>query len=55
MFAARDDLITPAYFSEALAEAIPGARLVLLDEGGHFYPRVAPEAFQRTVLDFLAA
>lgn len=55
VFAARDDLITPAYFSEVLAEAIPGARLVLLDEGGHFYPRVAPEAFQRTVLDFLAA
>jgi aminoacrylate hydrolase len=55
VFAAHDDLITPAYFSEALAAAIPGARLVMLPEGGHFYPRVVPEAFQRTVIDFLTA
>jgi len=53
VFGARDDLITPAYFSEALAEAIPGARLVMLDEGGHFYPRVHPARFQETVLEFL--
>jgi len=54
VFAARDDLITPAYFSQALAEAIPGAKLVMLEEGGHFYPRVMPEQFQKTVLAFLA-
>lgn len=53
VFAARDDLITPAYFSEALAKAIPGAELVLLAEGGHFFPRVVPEQFQKTVLAFL--
>lgn len=54
VFAARDDLITPAYFSEALAAAIPGATLVMLEQGGHFYPRVVPELFQRTVIGFLA-
>jgi aminoacrylate hydrolase len=53
VFAARDDLITPAYFSEALAHAIPHARLVLLPEGGHFYPRVVPDIFQKTVIEFL--
>lgn len=53
VFAARDDLITPAYFSEALAHAIPKARLVMLPEGGHFYPRVVPEIFQKTVIEFL--
>ena len=55
VYAAQDDLITPAYFSETLAESIPSAKLVLLPSGGHFYPRVVPEEFQRTVLAFLRA
>ncbi|MGQ0674867.1 MAG: alpha/beta fold hydrolase, partial [Rhodospirillales bacterium] len=50
---ARDDLITPAYFSERLAAAIPGARLAMVEHGGHLYPRVHPARFQETVLDFL--
>lgn len=54
VFGARDDLITPAYFSEELARTIPNARLVMLPEGGHFYPRVHPKLFQQTVLSFLA-
>jgi aminoacrylate hydrolase len=49
----RDDQITPAYFSEALAAAIPGARLAMFEHGGHFFPRVHPARFQETVLDFL--
>ncbi len=53
VFGARDDLITPAYYSEALAHAIPNATLVMLPEGGHFYPRVYPAEFQRVVIDFL--
>lgn len=50
---ARDDQITPAYFSAALAAAIPGSKLAMVDHGGHLYPRVHPAKFQETVLDFL--
>ena len=49
----RDDRITPAYYSEALAAAIPGARLAMAEHGGHLYPRVHPTRFQETVIDFL--
>jgi aminoacrylate hydrolase len=52
---ARDDGLTPPYFSEALAEAIPGARLVLLDTGGHGCSRTMADEFNRHVLSFLDA
>src|SRR5262249_22672057 len=32
---AKDDGLTPAYFSEELARSIPGAELIVLDTGGH--------------------
>ena len=51
---ARDDFITPAYFSEELAKKIPGAKLVLLPEGGHCASETALEAFNGTLLEFLA-
>ena len=50
---AKDDAITPAYFSEELAQKIPGAKLVLLPEGGHCASETALDAFNRAVLDFL--
>jgi aminoacrylate hydrolase len=50
---ARDDHVTPPYFSEALARAIPGAALVLLDHGGHAASRIAAPQWNRAVLDFL--
>lgn len=52
---ARDDILTPPYFSEALARLIPGARLKILDKGGHCASETALEDFNRAVLDFLAA
>jgi aminoacrylate hydrolase len=52
---ARDDDLTPAYFSEALASAIPGAQLVLLDSGGHACSRTMAAEFDRQVLAFLDA
>jgi aminoacrylate hydrolase len=52
---ARDDGLTPAYFSEALAGAIPGAQLVLLDSGGHACSRTMTAEFDRQVLAFLDA
>lgn len=50
---ARDDGLTPAYFSEALARMIPGARLVLMEHGGHACSRTVSKEFDRHVLDFL--
>lgn len=51
---AKDDAITPAYFSEALAKTIPGARLRILDGGGHCASESVAEEFNQAVLDFLA-
>lgn len=51
---ARDDFLTPPYFSEALAEAIPGARLVVLDKGGHCASEAAVDSFNEALLAFLS-
>lgn len=50
---ARDDIATPAYFSEELGRLIPGAETVILETGGHFFPLVEGEAFRRHTLAFL--
>jgi aminoacrylate hydrolase len=50
---AKDDFITPAYFSEELAQKIPGAKLKLLAEGGHSCSETALEAFTALLLEFL--
>ena len=50
---ARDDFLTPAYFSRELAQRIPGAKLMVLEQGGHAVSQVDPAAFDRAVLNFL--
>ncbi|RMD64849.1 MAG: hypothetical protein D6826_01550, partial [Alphaproteobacteria bacterium] len=50
---ARDDAVTPAYFSEELGRLIPNAKVVILPAGGHFFPITRAEEFRRLVLDFL--
>jgi aminoacrylate hydrolase len=50
---AHDDTLTPAYFSEELARAIPEAQLVLLETGGHACSRTMASEFNRHVLSFL--
>jgi len=55
VIAARDDTLTPAYFSETLARLIPGSRLTLLDRGGHACSRTMADEFNRHVLEFLEA
>ena len=52
---AKDDMMTPSYFSERLAAAIPGARLELLERGGHACSKAFPEIFNRLVIEFAAA
>jgi aminoacrylate hydrolase len=50
---AKDDFITPAYFSEELSQKILGSRLVMLPQGGHCASETALEAFEAALLGFL--
>jgi aminoacrylate hydrolase len=52
---AEDDMVTPRYGSDELASRIPGAKLVVLDRGGHFVPQVTPEPYNAAVGAFLRA
>jgi aminoacrylate hydrolase len=51
---ARDDILTPPYFSDDLARLIPGSEIVKLDYGGHFASESNQGAFEAAVLTFLA-
>jgi aminoacrylate hydrolase len=50
---ARDDTVTPLYFTEELVRLIPGARAHVLESGGHFYPNVHGGEFRRVMTSFL--
>jgi aminoacrylate hydrolase len=50
---ARDDILTPSYFSRALSDMIAGAELVELDRGGHCASETNTEAFDKAVLGFI--
>lgn len=51
----QDDLVTPPAAAEALARAIPGASLAVLERAGHLANLEAPEAFNAELLALLAA
>lgn len=51
---ARDDFVTPLYFSEDLVRLISSATLHVLDQGGHCASETALDEFNRAVLGFLA-
>jgi len=53
VMASDSDFITPRYFSEALARAIPGAKLVLFKDGGHSFTVTRAEDFNRELMAFL--
>jgi aminoacrylate hydrolase len=50
---ARDDMVTPLYFTEELVRLIPEARSYVLPDGGHFYPQVHGVEFCRVLTSFL--
>jgi aminoacrylate hydrolase len=52
---ATDDMVTPRFYSDELAARIPGAKLVVLDGGGHFAPQVTPAPYNAAVGAFLRA
>lgn len=41
----EDDMIVPAFLQRELAAALPNAQLVMLNDGGHFYPVSRPGDF----------
>jgi aminoacrylate hydrolase len=51
---AKDDILTPPYFSRELARMIPGAELVELERGGHCASEASTKAFNDAVLGFIA-
>lgn len=48
-----DDTLTPPPASRSMAEAIPGARLALIEEAGHLSPLEKPDQFNRLLLGWL--
>jgi 3-oxoadipate enol-lactonase len=50
-----EDTFTPPEELEALAKAIPGSRLELLESCGHVCPVERPAAFNHVISEFLAS
>lgn len=48
----RQDRWSPLAQNRKLAEAIPGARLAVIEDSGHFSPIERPEAVARALVDF---
>lgn len=53
VLSSRDDAMTPPHMARDLAAAIRGARLTMLDGGGHYLPRTRPAQFAEHVLQFI--
>lgn len=51
---AKDDILTPLYFSQDYADRIPNARFTVLETGGHAASRTVTETYDRLILDFLS-
>jgi aminoacrylate hydrolase len=50
---AQDDVITPRFYSDELASRVPGAKLIVLDEGGHGAPGICASEYNAAVGSFL--
>ena len=50
---ARDDLIMPCWFAQEAAAALPRARLVLFDQGGHLFAETRSADFVKEVNTFI--
>jgi aminoacrylate hydrolase len=52
---AQDDIITPRFYSEELASRVPGAKLIVLETGGHGAPGICAGPYNAAVGGFLRA
>ena len=50
---AQDDMVTPRYLSDELAENVEGAEYVVVPTGGHFVIHVETDAYNSSVRDFI--
>ena len=50
---AGDDMVTPRFYSDEIASRVPGAKLVVLDGGGHFAPQLSSGPYNAAVGTFL--
>ena len=50
---AEDDMVTPRYLSDELAENVPGAEKVIIPTGGHFVIHVEVDDYNCAVRDFI--
>jgi aminoacrylate hydrolase len=50
---AADDMLTPRFYSDELANRIPGAKLLVLGTGGHLAPSIIPAEYNAAVGAFL--
>ena len=55
IIASDNDYITPCYYAKNLVQSIPGAKLEIVQGGGHSISKTRPEIFNRLVLRFLNA
>jgi len=51
---AKNDTVTPPYYSVDMAGRIPGAELKLYEDGGHFFFMVHVDEFNADIADFMA-
>jgi pimeloyl-ACP methyl ester carboxylesterase len=50
-----EDILTPVSYARELAETIPGARLHVLERGGHIADAECPDEVMETLMAFLTA
>ena len=53
VIASDNDYITPCYYAKTLANVIPGAKLEIVEGGGHSISKTRPEVFNKLVMEFL--
>jgi len=53
VIASADDRMTPVKYGQYMAEQIPGARMVTLEDAGHLAPLEKPEQFNQALRDFV--
>jgi aminoacrylate hydrolase len=51
----RDDMVTPLYYSEAVARLVPGSRMHVFERGGHGMTLTMAEEFNRVIPSFIDA
>ena len=51
---AEDDMVTPRYLSDELADGVNGAEKVILPTGGHFVIHILIDDYNKAVGDFLS-